>query len=408
MTRQDVIVAGAGPAGSATALLFARAGFRVLLLERARFPRDKPCSEYLSPESTRLLERLGVLEDVEASAPARLYGMKVFAPSGTEMTGRFASDHGYSPPRPYGFALPRRRFDAILRDAAERAGAEVREETGLRDLLYDRGAVGGVVARTPAGKRDTYRARLVVGADGLRSVVARRLGVRHVSLPRRLAFTAHLEGFAGVGDMGEMHIGPHGYVGLGPIGGGVTTVALVLPVRTVRDERRDYRAHFLAELERFPGLRGRVARGGGRVVREVLATGPFAVWSRPPVAAGGGAVLVGDAADFFDPFTGQGIFSALRGAELVFETLAPVLGAGAAPTRVALAAYARARRAAFAGKWLLERLIGLGVGWPALAERVVRRLAQRPRLADLLVGATGNFVPARAALAPAALLGMLW
>src|SRR5207247_1996442 len=135
-----------------------------------------------------------------------------------------------------------------------------------------------------------------------------------------------------------------------------------------------------------------------RLVREVLVTGPFAQWSRASVADEGGALLVGDAADFFDPFTGQGIYSALRGAELAADTVAAALRHGGPVGRAALAPYRRARRAAFAGKWVLERLIGLGVGWPALTERVVARLARRPDLADLLVGATGNFVRARAAL----------
>jgi flavin-dependent dehydrogenase len=122
-----------------------------------------------------------------------------------------------------------------------------------------------------------------------------------------------------------------------------------------------------------------------------------------------GALLVGDAADFFDPFTGQGIYAALRGAELAADTLNPALaGGGAGPLALAaLASYPRARRAAFAGKWVLERLIGFGVGWPALATRVIRRLARRGDLADLLVGATGNFVPARAALSLSTLAAML-
>ena len=114
-------------------------------------------------------------------------------------------------------------------------------------------------------------------------------------------------------------------------------------------------------------------------------------------------MLVGDAADFFDPFTGQGIYSALRGAELAAAAVLDHLASGAS-----LRAYARARRAAFTGKWLLERLIGLGVGWPALVERVVNRLARRADLADLLVRATGNCVPARAVLAPGVLAGLLW
>ena len=385
MTSWDAVVVGAGPAGSATALLLARGGARVLLLDRARFPRDKPCSEYLSPESTTVLQRLGggILESVAAASHARLTGMKVVAPSGAEMIGRFGER--------FSFALPRTSFDTILRHAAETAGAVVREGVKVEDLLYDRGAVGGVIAG------ETYRARVVVGADGLRSVVARRLGGVRTSAPRRIAFTAHVADVAGVSDVGEMHVGPSGYVGLGPIGDGVTTVALVVPVSTVKKGR----PRFFDALDRFPGLTGRF--DPRRLVRDVLATGPFAQWSRRSVAPGGGALLVGDAADFFDPFTGQGIYSALRGAELAAAAITDTLATGAD-----LRAYARARRAAFAGKWLLERLIGLGVGWPALVERVVGRLARRSDLADLLVRATGNCVPARAVLAPGVLAGLLW
>src|SRR5438309_1789870 len=144
-----------------------------------------------------------------------------------------------------------------------------------------------------------------------------------------------------------------------------------------------------------------------RMVREVLATGPFAQWARRPVADG--ALLVGDAADFFDPFTGQGIYAALRGAELAADSLIPRLtgGADAPISATTLEPYVRARRREFAGKWALERLIGVGVGWPALTNRVVSRLARRPDLADLVVGATGNFVPAHRVLAPGVLARLL-
>jgi len=385
--RWDVIVVGAGPAGSATARLLAKAGARVLLLDRARFPREKPCSEYLSPESTRVLERLGaeVLDAVAAAAPARLTGMKVVAPSGTGVVGRFDT---------FSFALPRTTFDSVLRDAAEAAGAEVRESVKVEELVYEGGAVGGVVARaTGNGKRETIRARVVVGADGLRSVVARRLGKVIRTAPYRVAFTAHVADACDVDDLGEMHVGRPGYVGLGPIGAGVTTVALVLPLAEARRGER-----FFDELNRFPGVRGRF--DPKRIVRRVLATGPFARWSRRPAA--NGALLVGDAADFFDPFTGQGIYSALRGAELAAAAIVDTLATGASLQR-----YARARRREFAGKWLLERLIGVAVGWPALIERVVGRLIRRPELADLLVRATGNCIPARAALAPGVLAGLV-
>ena len=393
--RWDAIVVGAGPAGAATALLLSRGGARVLLLDRARFPRHKPCSEYLSPATTAILGRLdGVLEAVERAPHAKVYGMKVVAPSGAVMCGRLAGA--------YSFALPRATFDTILLRAAARAGAVVRESTRVQDLLWDGRAVAGVVARAGDGKRETWRARVVVGADGLRSVVARRLGLLRASAPRRVAFTAHVAHVAGVDGVGELHVGETGYVGLGPVGEGVTTVALVVPLRSVRAGGTDYRAGLFAQLERFPGLAGRF--DPRQLVRGVLATGPFAQWAERPCVAG--ALLVGDAADFFDPFTGQGIYAALHGAELAAAALLPALaaGSGSGPlSRAELAPYAAARRREFRSKWLFERLIALGIGWPALTNRVVRRLAVRPDLADLVVGAAGNIVPAARVLAPSVL-----
>jgi len=407
----DAIVVGGGPAGAATATFLARAGASVLVLERARFPRAKPCSEYLSPATTAVLERLGggVLEEIERVPHAKLYGMKVIAPNGSTMCGRFAAAHGYPSPRPYSFALARATFDTILLCAAERAGAVVREGVTVQDVVFEGRAVAGVVGRSGNGERETAKARVVVGADGLRSVVARRLGLARTSLPRRIAFTAHVADVAGVDEMGELHVSELGYVGLGPIGGGITTVALVVPLAALHRRRGapSFRAGFFAELGRFPGLAGRF--DPRRLVREVLATGPFARWSRRSVADGGGALLVGDAADFFDPFTGQGIYSALAGAELAAACLVPALARGVSePIPAAnLQPYTRARRRKFAGKWLFERLIGLGVGWPALTNRVVGGLARRPDLADLVVGAAGNIVPARRALAPGVLAQLL-
>src|SRR5260370_6346191 len=162
--------------------------------------------------------------------------------------GRFERSQGWQPPRTYGFALPRPVFDTILRDAAVRAGVESREDSTVEELVFDAGAVGGFVVRTGEGSREAIKARVVIGADGLNSVVARRLGVRTEHAPRRVAYTAHIADVQGVGDAGEMHVGRSGYVGLGPVGGGLTTVALVLPLAAVRAGGRHPPRDFFPQL----------------------------------------------------------------------------------------------------------------------------------------------------------------
>jgi flavin-dependent dehydrogenase len=149
-------------------------------------------------------------------------------------------------------------------------------------------------------------------------------------------------------------------------------------------------------------VRGRVPRDG--IVREVLVTGPFAAWSGRVVT--GGALLVGDAADFFDPFTGEGIYSALRGAELAADAAAEALHRPGQVAASRLAGYVGARKRAFAGKWALERLIGYAMLVPPLFDRAVERLERRG-LSHTLIGATGDLLPAGEVLHPGFLARMV-
>lgn len=377
--RFDVIVVGGGPAGAGTAFQLARRGARVVVLERARFPRSKPCAECISPQASRILNDMGALRAIEHRG-AWLKGMIVRAPGGTTMRGDYGADHGFHAYRDAGLAIRREILDAALVESARRSGAEVREGVRVTDVLQHDDLVTGVRVLENGVARE-LRADCVVAADGLRSVIARRLGLSRVARwPDRISIVAHYTGVAGVSEYGEMHVERDGFVGIADVGGGVTTVAAVFPRSRAKEIHGDVAGFLEGWLRSKPHLSGRFA--GAERDGEARAVGPFASHARR--AWHPGALLVGDAADFFDPFTGEGIYAALRGAELAADAI----------MRGRLQEYDAARRAEFGGKWKVERMIGSAVAWPALMNRALGALSARKDLADLIVGVTGDFVPA--------------
>lgn len=390
----EVLIVGAGPAGSATAIELARRGHRVTLVDRAAFPRPKPCSEYLNPRAVDYLSGLGILPELQRQGAQPLLGSQVFGHGGGQLTGDFAAASVVGSRA--GVAVTRTVLDATLVDAARRSGVTVMERVTVREVTYAGTAISGAILEERSGVTRPLRARLVVGADGLRSMVARRIGVQRYGRPARLAFVAHLPAPAWLEHHAQMHLGSEGYVGLNRVGPGLANVALVLPQRAAAAARGDVPGFFFAQLERLPALAGHFHRGD--LAAPIQVTGPFAARSSRLVADG--ALLVGDAADFFDPFTGEGIYRALHGASLAAETIDAALGSDAAQlTRRQLAGYVHHRRAAFAGKWAIERLVGFGMLVPPLFDRAVR-LIDRRGMAHTFIGVTADLLPARAVLNP--------
>lgn len=258
-------------------------------------------------------------------------------------------------------------------------------------LICEGRTVRGATLRDQAtGRDEIVSAALTVGADGTRSNVSRLVGVdRPVRFPRRLGLVAHYSGVAGLTDHGEMHVGRGYYLGLAPTPGGELNVGMALSMGT-SGQTAD--ARFNAAIAGLPA----VARRLKHSERLTSIRGAAPIGHRVSSAAGPGWLLVGDAAGFVDPFTGEGIHRALRSARAAADAI--LAGGDVA------AAYRAQRRRAFAAKTALSWLVQGFLAAPPLLDRAVARLSSRPRAALRLGSALGDCRPATDALSPAALL----
>jgi menaquinone-9 beta-reductase len=392
MRAAEVLVVGGGPAGAATAILLAERGLAVTVLERGRRPRPKICGEYLSPEAGRVLDRLGVLKAVDAGGAVALTGMRITAPDGTVVAGRYRTVGAFRPYREHALGVSRAVLDGALLDRVRALPIEVREDARVTDVIVQRGAVIGVSGMEAGGRPFEARARVVVAADGRASVIAHRLGCRHAHPLTRMAIVTYVKGVADVEPVGEIFVDPPDYSILNPLAPDRVNLSVVVPLAHAVPWRARLEDFFVARVKQLPALARRLA--GAERVAPLQALGPLAY--RVSAPREDGVLFVGDAAGFYDPFTGEGIFTALRSAELAAETIAAALRAGGDVSAAALARYRRARRAAFADKERLTRALQAIVSHRWLANRVARWLARRPAALDAVLGAIGDYVPPRA------------
>jgi flavin-dependent dehydrogenase len=352
----DAIVCGAGPAGSVAATVLARGGARVLMLDRARFPRDKLCGDTVNPGTVAILRRLGLFDPMDAGA-SPVDGMIVTGEHGVTVRCRYAPDET-------GFALLRRDLDRRLVNAAVAAGARFEEGTVVRGPLVgetnEEARVRGIILAGRDGKDLRVPASLVIAADGRRSRLAIPLGLtRHPRRPRRWAVGAYFSDVSGVSSFGEMHVRRGRYVGIARVPSGLVNVCAVVPRGSGFE---DPASALLAQIARDARLRERFR--AARLIAPPVVVGPLAV-----DAAGAGMpglLLAGDAAGFIDPMTGDGLRFAVRGGELAAAVaLAAFAGRQGRPH----AQLQRLRRREFGAKWRFNR--------------TVRRLVDRPVTVEL-------------------------
>lgn len=351
----DVVVVGGSLAGAATATHLAAAGHQVLILERSTEDRGKPCGEGLFPRGVAELDRLGLLEAVRASA-AELSGLRFYAGSNTAEAS--LGSHGRR-----GLGVRRDVLDPLLRERVGQAGAELRRDVSVSELVQRDGHIAGVLT----DRGETVSARVIVGADGVGSRLRRQAGLDRPLRPDRYGVSAHVHLAEAPAPFVEVHFrrGLQFYVT--PVGGRTANVAVLAP----RAAMTRFAGGLAPAFERL--LKSELPFSGFELIDAPRAAGPFPAASTTPWREN--LVLVGDAAGFVDPISGEGMSTALVSAADAATAIGSYLQDG---NERAFVGYARRRRRAVRNADLLARLSLALSSRQWLAERTVRNLARHP------------------------------
>jgi flavin-dependent dehydrogenase len=393
----DVLVIGAGPAGSALASQLAQAGFDVRLADKKAFPRDKPCGEFLSPQCLPYLDELGVGAEVSALGPRLVRGMRLSG-YGQKAEGLFRRLAGQPEELRHGLGIRRERFDALLVDAAVRSGA-----TWLprHDFVSERraadGRITGALLRDAGGALVECSARWTVGADGVHSRIAKAMGVqRRTPWLDQFALVAH---FAGVSPLptAEVHLFPGGFFAATTVDDGIFSVNLLLPRKWLHDRRTTDWDTFVQEnaAALAPDFAARLA--GKQRTTPWRGIGPFAHTTTAQTFPG--LALTGDACGYVDPLTGEGIYFALFAARALGTALTEVLH-GTRGEEAAMAGYRAARRREIGPRLAASTALQRLLRHPWIVRAFLRKAGNWPLLADLVVTLSGDTIHPRDLLRP--------
>jgi 2-polyprenyl-6-methoxyphenol hydroxylase-like FAD-dependent oxidoreductase len=330
----DAIIVGARCAGAPTAMLLARKGYRILLVDKATFPSDTISTHILWPHGAAVMDRWGLLDRLAATGcPAVALRLRFDV-------GPFALEGGVTDTNGGrgGFCPRRTVLDKLLVDAAVAAGAELREGFSVETLLWDGDRVAGIRGHTRTGGTIDERARIVIGADGVHSLVAKAVGAAEYEVrpPLTTNYYTYYSGFE-AGDL-EQYIRDYQAVGCFSTHDGLTLIAVLWPSRRFREVRTDIEGHFRQVLESTPSVADRLL--GARREEKWVGTAGLPNYFRQ--AFGPGWALAGDAAYHKDPITAQGISDAFLDAEGLAAAL-DESWSGRQPPGDALAAHQAAR-----------------------------------------------------------------
>jgi geranylgeranyl reductase family protein len=384
MKIYDAAISGAGPAGCAAALFLARKGYRVLLFDKERFPREKVCGDGLTSASSSLLEELGVMEGIleKTGQLSSFKGVRIFSPDAAVVNGRFSGTGRF---KSGAFVLPRKELDDCLVSFVKtHESITFLDATTVDDVIMRGGMANGV-----SSSRGEFSARIVIAADGFYSPIASRLQLKN-TVKKHLGFAirAYFSGIEGLGDAIELHYDKSmlpGYGWIFPAGKQRANVGVGMITRFM--DQRGLKKMF----ERFISVNACASR---KLKHALMESGTLKAWPLPLGSyrgkrGWGNVLLVGDAGSFVDPLTGEGIYYALQSGRYAAEAAGKALAAGDETGAASL----------YEILWRKEFLFDdFTVGYavqsllnnPFLLEKLMRFIAKKQKRADLLADVIGH------------------
>jgi flavin-dependent dehydrogenase len=341
MESYDVIVVGAGPAGSAASTLLAEAGVRTLLLEEKRMPRHKVCGEFITPEAFPTLDRLSLMDSLVKAGAREIRTLTLCARNGRELSVPISRMSGSQ----VALGLSRARLDHIMLDRARSAGVTCIEGAAVKQCIVEaRNPIGVEALMLASGEVAGFGASLIVDASGRNSrlmlVRQEQTGPSRQSRPyagprasRFYAMKAHLEGVVGIEDRVELYFFRHGYGGLSAIEVGLTNLCFITSEEVLRLCGGDAMKVIESSVATNPAARARLR--GAKATGKWLTVGPLSFGKRE--LSRDRVIAIGDAAGMIDPFTGTGIQIALRSGEILAQSIIDFLSLGRASSNRPLA-----------------------------------------------------------------------
>lgn len=370
----DVAIIGAGPAGSFAAYKLAKAGHKVIVIERSAGKSRKVCGEYLCPKGVELLAEEGLLSEIKKEF-LPLYGMELYTPEGQHVSAKFPHLNGEQA----GLALKRDQFDAAIVQLALDAGAEFRFNESLENFIQE---TSDVVVRTD---KNQYRAHALIGADGRKSKVASLLKVSETLPEKRVAIHCYLHTSTKAERMGEMHIFSDGsYAGIDPTGSNEYNLSVVCDGQIVRKL-----GGLNATLNHYVSQSKNLFERFGHIGHEIQISAASPLQHRVKQIVNKNVALIGDASGFIDPLTGEGIYNAMRSAQLISRVLVTAFQEQT-PISTALEEYAHEHKKWLSAKSRLNRVFQFIIRQNWLVEAIGRYLRVSASRADTFIGIIGN------------------